>query len=305
MSLLDYPKILPLGHKVLKQMFEGVVEVTEKLDGSQIKFGKIAGELKVSSRRKQFNLDKPDSLFQGAVDHIKRQAALLPDGIVFYAEALQKPHHNVLSYNTVPKNHVALFAAAGRNTELMMPYYVLRDWASRLRVDLVPLLFQGVVKGPDQLLNLLEHESYLGGPKIEGIVAKNYTHTAIGLDDTFYPYLVGKFVSEKFKEKMDEKKEKKPVDMQGDLQEYFKLFATEARWQKAVQHLKDDGKLIGDPKDIGILIKELSSDFIEECKEEIQDRLWNSYSKQVLHHVIDGFPQWYKEQIFRGNIDVD
>jgi hypothetical protein len=301
MGLPKYPKILPLGHRVIDKIYDGVCELTEKVDGSQFRFGIIDNDLACGTKRTRLDLDNPDHLFRPAVAHMKKVAHRLPTNVFFFGETLAKPKHNTLRYNEVPKNHIALFAGMKPDTS-MISYEELSDWADILDVDVVPILFRGIVSGPDQIIDLLHTESYLGGPKIEGVVAKNYSHSAMIDDNNYYPYLVGKYVSEDFKEQ--HVKDWKKGTRKQTLMEFFQSFQTEARWKKAIQHLRDDGKLTGEPKDIGPLIKELTQDFLDEESEIIMDRLWQEYKKQAIHFVIKGFPEWYKQQILTGGIDM-
>lgn len=303
MSLPRYPKILPLGHRIINKMYDGDVELTEKIDGSQFRFGLLGDELVCGTKRTKLNLEEPDHLFRPAVAHCKKIAHKLPTNIFFFAETLARPKHNTLRYETVPKNNIALFAGLMPESQEFIPYDALEEWAEHLEVDVVPRLYQGPINGPDLIIKFLQRESYLGGPKIEGVVAKNYNHQAMIDDNYYYPYLVGKYVSEAFKEK--HQKDFKAGTRKQTLMEYFKSFGTEARWRKAIQHLRDEGKLTGEPKDIGPLIKELTEDFIKEEKEAIMNRLWNEYSKQAIHYVIKGFPEWYKEQILKGELNVE
>jgi hypothetical protein len=303
MALPKYPKILPLGHRIISKMWDGEVELTEKVDGSQFRFGKIDGSTKCGTKRTRLNMDEPDHLFRPAVAHVQSIKHLLPEDIFFFGETLARPKHNTLRYETVPKNNIALFAGMNPVTKEMISYEELGHWAEQLDVDVVPLLYQGPCVGPDLVIKMLTRESYLGGPKIEGVVAKNYNHQALIDDNHYYPYLVGKYVSEEFKEK--HQKDFKAGTRKQTLLEYFKSFGTEARWRKAIQHLRDDGKLTGEPKDIGPLIKELTDDFIKEEREHIKERLWMEYSKQATHYVIKGFPEWYKEQLLKGEFNVE
>lgn len=43
MKTSAFPKILHIGNKQISDLFDGVVEVTEKIDGSQLGLGKING----------------------------------------------------------------------------------------------------------------------------------------------------------------------------------------------------------------------------------------------------------------------
>ena len=113
--------------------------------------------------------------------------------------------------------------------------------------------------------------------------------------------MCAKFVSEKFKEKMGQKAQKRK-----GLTSYNTLknqYQTEARWQKAVQHLRDAGKLLGEPKDIGPLMKEVNRDITEECKDEIMHELWACFRKDITKHATIGLPEWYKMQLAKGEIE--
>lgn len=296
-----YPKILALGHRTIKNVFDGEVEVTEKIDGSQFSFVKVDGELICRSKKKVLVNEAVDKLFEPAVKKVQEVKDEIPEGYVFFGETLMKPKHNTLEYSRVPKGNVALFGMMDMTTQEMQPHFVFSAWADRFDMDTVPILHFGQVNKPESLKELLELESYLGKTKIEGFVVKNYGLDAL-IGDVYYPYLVGKFVSEKFKEKHDKgqygnRKRKQSLD------EFIKSYRTEARWRKAVQHFKEEGKLVGEPKDIGPLIKEIQSDLVEECKEEILDWLWKEYSKQIMGTVIHGFPEKYKEWLFSGELD--
>jgi len=45
-----FPKIFTLGTDYISDIFKEEVEITEKIDGSQISFGKIEGELYMRSK---------------------------------------------------------------------------------------------------------------------------------------------------------------------------------------------------------------------------------------------------------------
>lgn len=109
MTTAAFPKILHIGDKQLSTLFDGEVEITEKVDGSQLGFGKVDGELFVRSKGKEQDLDNPDMMFKKAVEFIKTIADKLPENITLYGEWLNKPKHNTLAYDRTPKNSIALF----------------------------------------------------------------------------------------------------------------------------------------------------------------------------------------------------
>lgn len=297
-----FPKIFALGTRHVYNIFDGVVEITEKIDGSQSGFGKVNGELHMRSKGKMLVLDAPDKMFAPGVEYIKSIEDRLPNNFWFWAEYLRSPKHNVLKYDRIPKNHFALFGCMNLTVDRVLGYYHIASWADELGVDVVPLIFQGEADDMgrvalEYLRHCLDRDSFLGGTKIEGVVIKNYhDHEVAGV---IHPIQAAKFVSEKFKEQIGQKvRQGKAV-----LPDFFESFRTEARWQKAIQHLRDDGLLSNEPKDIGPLIKEIQRDLVEECQETIMHYLYNHFIQQILRKVIAGFPEYYKEYLVKEAYD--
>ena len=230
MRTTAFPKILHLGRKQVKDIFDGEVEITEKVDGSQLGFGKINGELFVRSKGKEQDLDNPDKMFEGAVEFVKTIADKLPDNITLYGEWLSKPKHNILAYDRTPKNGIALFGVYNPETQEHAGMDTISEWAERLGVDTVPLL-------------------------------------------------------EKFKE-VHAKGWKKEHTGKGRLEVAISQYRSEARWNKAIQHLRESGELTDTPVDIGRLIKE---------------ELWDIYKDDFLRNAVFGLPEWYKKKLALGD----
>src|ERR1035441_1418647 len=130
----SYPKILQIGDKVIADLFEGDVEITEKLDGSQLGFGNLGGELIIRSKGKELDLDNPDKMFELGVEYIKSIQDKLPQEIFFYGEYLQKPRHSTLAYDRIPQNYIALFGGL-RTDKTMLDYRDLKLHATMFGVD--------------------------------------------------------------------------------------------------------------------------------------------------------------------------
>lgn len=302
MSSASFPKILAIGHPDIKELFDGEVEITEKLDGSQLGFGVVNGELIVRSKNKEQELDNPDKMFALAVQYIKsiHTEGLLTEGVFYYGEYLNKPRHSTLAYDRTPKNNIALFGVmAGLEFK---DYDFIKREADRLRIDVVPLIYRGKSSG-EHVLEIVKGDSYLGGAKREGVVVKAYKSWAY-LNKIPYTVMAGKFVTEEFKE-VHEKDWKKLNTGKGKLEVMKAQYKTEARWHKAVQHIKEAGNLTGSPKDIGALMKEVKDDITAEEKENIKNQLWSLYGDDFLREATNGLPQWYKEELAKGNINVE
>jgi len=71
--------------------------------------------------------------------------------------------------------------------------------------------------------------------------------------------------------------------------------AQENVWGKAIQHLRDEGELVNEPKDIGPLMKEIKDDLFREQEEYIKQVLFNHYKKDIFNQIKRGFPEYYKK----------
>lgn len=293
----SYTKVYALGHRAIKEIFNEPVLIEEKVDGSQFSFGVFDGELKCRSRGKVQNPLYPDKMFLQGVEMAQRLAPDLVDGYTYRGEYLSKPKHNSLAYDRAPENHVIIWDI-NTGHEDYMSYDEKKREAARLGLEVVPLLYQGGVHEVEKLKDLLDTVSVLGGQKIEGFVVKNYTR--------FTPdgkAMIGKFVSESFKE-VHGGEWRKNNPAKGDvLDGIVERYKTPTRWDKAVQHLKEAGSYEGSPKDIGALIKDVQADIKAECSDEIKDILFAWAWPQIQRRVIGGLPEWYKTKLMESSFE--
>lgn len=287
-----FPKIWALGSKYAQGIFDTRVEITEKLDGSQFGFSKPANDLIVRSKGAVIDLADPAKLFLPAVDHVKSIEGFLWPSYAYYGEAICKNKHNTLTYTNPPKNHIALFAIYDLLHHEWLEYDEMLAEADRIAVDCVPLLFSGDADG-ETVRRLIGKESYLGGCIAEGVVVKAFKDIEIA--GVMYPIHSAKYVTEEFKEKHSNNVEFRSG--KSNTMEYFEQYNTTARFAKMVQKLKEAGEYQGEPREIGRLIKMLSEDLQEECKEDVKEALWSMFRKEFLAAATKGFPEWYKRQL--------
>ena len=287
----SYPKIRALGSKYAKGALDGPVIVEEKVDGSQFSFGCIGGELQAWSKRRKIDMDKPDGMFALGAAVVRRVGPLLRIGYTYRGEYLQKPRHNVLVYNKVPKNHILIFDILDSDGS-----YLSREEketeASAIGLRCVPLLFEGLVESGAHLAKLLDTTSVLGGPKIEGLVIKR---------DKGDRSNSAKYVSAAFKEVHRSKINSPPREKIGAL--LGEQYRSEARWDKAIQHLKEDGKLEGEPKDIGLLVREVQADILSEHEEEIKAALLQYAWTSIKKGAVSGLPEYYKQHLAESTFE--
>lgn len=283
-----YPSIHHLGHRDIADLFNGPVRVEEKIDGSQFSFAKIDGYLRFKSKGAEVSRGDPH-MFKAIVDHLVEREQDVQEGIVFRGEFLQKPKHNLLAYDRTPRGHLALFDVQGEAT--WSERSTIEMWAEHLDLEAIPLLHDGVIESREELVAMLDRVSVLGGQKIEGVIIKRMP-------------LVGKLVGEAFKEVRSSKGGKTGGLRLGDpAEDIGERYRCEARWRKAIQHLRDENRLSDDPRDIGPLIKEIHADIQKECREEIVEALIKEFMPRVLKRTIIGFPEWYKDQLTRQQFE--
>jgi hypothetical protein len=290
-SYTSYPKVWALGHSGIKELLFDEVIVEEKIDGSQFSFGRFDGVLHCKSKGAEINIEYPEKMFSNAVDVVKKLD--LTDGFTYRAEYLKTPKHNVLAYDRIPKDHLIVFDISIGMEEYLVPETKLSE-ANRLGLECVPVLFKGSIENPASIVELLNTTSVLGGQKVEGIVIKNYRR--FGIDKKI---LIGKYVSEAFKEVHGaEWKEANPTK-NDVIAHLIASYKTPARWNKAIQHLKEAGKLTQSPKDIGALIREVQDDIEAEEKEEIKNKLYANAIQHIKRGVVGGLPEFYKEYLMK------
>lgn len=291
----SYPKVWSLGHPALKELFHGKVTVQEKVDGSQFSFGIIEGELAMRSKSAPlFPAVLPNKQFELAVNAVRAVQDKLTPGWIYRGEYLSRPKHNTLEYHRVPKNHVCLFDVETGPQQFASPYSILYE-SERLGFEPVRYFGSWTEGAVDRVHELMERESFLGGPKLEGLVFKNYGKW--GVDGKV---LMGKYVSEAFKEAHRVSWKVQNPNRADVIAAIIASVRTEARWSKIVQGMRDEGLLTESPKDIGPAVKRLSDDIAEECKEHIKGILWTWAKDQVLRGCAKGFAEWYKQQLLQN-----
>ena len=258
------------------------------------------GNLVARSKGVQQHLDAPDKMFttpikyiQSIKDKIMGMVYENAKEIYFYCEFLGKPKHNVLAYDHYPNHHLVLFDAMADGK--WMPREDLMEASRLLEIDVIPELYRGQAD-VEKIKSLLTLESYLGKETLEGVVIKNYGQH-IELGGHIYP-LFTKYVREAFKERHSlEWKTKKP---KGALEEFINGFRSEARWQKAVIHAKELGKLENSPRDIGMLMKMVQQDVEEEEAENIKEYAIKYILPEAVRHSTGGLAPWYKDKLLEN-----
>lgn len=301
MEFASYPKVLRLGHRFVDGILDGEIVVQEKIDGSQLNWTWDAeGDLHVRSKGMwQYggpeNRTEPEGMFKPAIEHlltIERNDGYW-QGLFFRGETVTKLRHNTLTYERVPAGKIVLFDVTDAGWREENPGD-LQEWANVLEVDMTPTYY----RGPGHLWaganGLLDNVSILGGP-IEGVVIKNYSK----MDVEGKP-MMAKVVREEFQE-LHQRAWKSDNPTKSDVvQQIVEALNTPARFEKAVQHLNEQGLLVNAEQDIGKLMSEVKRDVMEEEVAWITERLVKAFMPQVVRGIGRSLPDWYKERLARG-----
>jgi RNA ligase-like protein len=315
-ELPSYGKVYGVGHKDLADLLNGEIVVEEKIDGSQFSFSYVEGpeglELKCRSNGQQLPLivekgedgincvTTTEKMFRKAVAAAASRIHAQP-GWVYRCEYLQSPKHNTLAYERTPKDNLIIFDVMTGPESYLAPAEKANE-AARLGLECVPLFYHGgglsfpnAEPGAPEFMRMLadflKKQSILGGP-VEGIVVKNYNRfTSDG------KLAKGKIVTEAFKEAhRDQWKVSNPC-AKDFVQMLAQSMRTEARWRKAVQHLREAGKCEGTPRDIGALMKNVHTDIDAEDADQIAQALLKHFLPQIKRAVCAGLPDWYKKEL--------
>lgn len=289
----SYSKVYSIGHKAVLGILKDPVIVQEKIDGSQISWSLTDGVLTIRSKNADIYIDNPPKMFAEGVNAILDRKHLLTDRWIYRAEYLSKPKHNTLAYGRIPKDHIILFDVdRGGNCDYYDPNSV-KQIAESLDFECVPTLYSGKIESINELEKLLETESILGGQKIEGVVVKNYS-----MFTRDKKVAMAKYVNEQFQEEHIKEWGKSNPGRSDIINKIVEEYRVPARWQKSVQHLRDQDLLENEPGDIGKLIKATREDILEECEDEIKDKLFKYFwEREIQRRITHGLPEWYKEKL--------
>lgn len=303
-------KVYNLGHRNLERLYQdtgGVMIVQEKIDGSQFSWmwdedGKLYARSKRTVLVDAGVALEESGLFWPSVSHLLAQDAG-PPGIVFRGEAVAKPRHNTMTYERTPNGHTVLYGIDNPSDNPSDYENALRFWAAEFGIEATRefmLTTTKVLSIDDMYAWIDELRSILGGP-VEGVVIKNYRQ--------FDPMtgnkpLMAKIVRPEFKEKHTRQFKSDNPSAADVIESIIESLNTEARFEKAVQHLRDAGELEASPRDIGALMKEVKSDTLEEERDWIIEQLVNYAMPKITRRLGRGLPEWFKDKLARGEIET-
>lgn len=244
-----FEKVRPLNKTRSEELFNGFIEITEKLDGANFSFIVDENDELIFRSRRQVLAENAGN-FTKAVEYITKKNEQTPfeKGLIYFGECMTK---HTIDYGATPE--FVGFAVYSMEEEKYLDYWMQYfDMYNIPRVD--PMIVQTI--SPDALEELTNKPSTFGTTCCirEGIVLKNYETQCFS-----------KIVRPKFKE--ENKKIFGDPERKAKMEETDKIVATyctPSRVQKGIFKLRDeDGCDVGMPmmEHLPILVTE---DILEE-----------------------------------------
>jgi len=295
-----FPRIQAVHKPEAVGFKEGNIIVEEKVDGSHVRFEiDDQGEIAVGSHNvDNIHIGVSDGFGKAIETANKVFSGMKADPgekMVIFGEYLSKSKQNTIAYARVPNWNVVIFDV------IVNGYYLDREEKERFvfnlgMIEVVPLLWKG--KGEDFTdeirEELLKTPSFLGHQagydKIEGIVIKNYGK----LFDPRFRNLEGKHMVVKIVNASFQEKHRVENPTQTDkIKELINSLCTEARWNKSIQHLREDNLLKDHMRDLALIVPAVIQDIREEERETIKEELYKVFMPKIKSSCTRGLPKHY------------
>jgi hypothetical protein len=251
--------------------------IQEKIDGSQLTFRVIDGKPVFRCRGKEINESVLE--FTKSTHMIKYRSNILNPNFTYHSESVTRPKHNILTYNRMPLYNCIIYDIYDNLENKFLWHDEMEQECNRIGFEFVPCLIVGTGPYVTIVREMVKSGlmSYLGGIA-EGVVIKFRVRTQ----------QVGSYkcVIDSFREdRLDEKKETGDYGQDGVLTKNLGLcFATEARFKKAIQHLKEGGII----PTVELLKNELDLDFDKDYEQTIKEILWAEFSYNIKKYARTG-----------------
>lgn len=291
MEFRKYIKIYLLGHEENVNIFSNPndeIVIEEKLDGANFRwYINDFGQIIFGSHTQQLSEDKDHKYqknFERCINHIKEKLygkdLLKYKGMIFYGECCVK---HTINYNWEKIPPFLGFDINNDENEnypkRYLPYPLVKEVYEELGLNFVPVI--KVCKASELKVSeindsVVPDSEYFSlssqDKKAEGIIFKKYRFDENNKDDG---QIFAKYVREKFKEKNKEVFGGGKKFAKDDAEYFTAVYCTNARIDKCIFKLTDEGKKLG---------MELMGELLNLVYKDIWEENWNeiAFSKKKI-----------------------
>lgn len=253
-----------------------IIQITEKVDGSNASVQKENGNLLAFSRKQP--LDEFNNL-DGFFQYVQTlNPADFDERYIVFGEWLRK---NKIIYNEENMHKWYVFDIFDAVDEKWMTQDFVRKFCADHNLTYVNVLYEGEFISWEHCRTFMNSPHY--GERQEGIVVKN--QTKINDPNTRTPFYL-KIVNDSFKETMKERPQKsqEQLDEEARLRALAETIVTERRVEKAIFRLRDDGVFPDKfaPEDMKMVARNLPKAVYDDCvkeEKETVDAIGASFGK--------------------------
>ena len=260
--------------------------IQEKVDGSQLTIFKSDGVLHF------YNKNKPchpqGAPFLNAFLSLQCHPEFFKEGYFYHGESMKSKRTITCEYQRVPRFYWIVYEIVKEDNYILTPEEMTEHLANT-GIETVQILYDSkdqpetdLVKFVPELLHKLETgeiKSSLGN-LCEGFVLKRLNQ----IKDDKLVISRAKFVRTKFQEQHHQKKGKiQEVSDEQFIKEIGEIYNTNARRNKAIQHLQDKGNW-DDKKlesNISKMVAELDNDLLKEAEQDIKNMLFVRFWPEI------------------------
>ena len=263
---------------VVQDIFlEPEVVCTEKIHGTNARFGLVDGVIRIGGRNQEHTNDEQGDSVMGFVRWVRESG--ISERVSSFFE-----HHSVIFFGEWFGIGIQKGINYGKEKQFRVFDVRLdgkyQDWDEVVRICqavglyTVPLLYRGFPK-LEAFNQLLEMQSVVAQEL--GVSADDNIHEGIVIkpakmkvSPTTGEWMIAKYKNAKFAERMSEKQKKDFVPLPGSVHAFVEEFVTDTRLEHVIDHLRDQGILVTDMKATPHVLKEMNIDILREGKAEIE-----------------------------------
>ncbi len=263
--------------KVQDIFLEPEVVCTEKIHGTNARFGWVDKKLRIGGRNQDHTNDEQGDSVMGFVKWVREQELdkklklyFRGFNIIFYGEWFGVGIQKGVNYGTEKQFRVFDVRFNGK----------YQDWdnvvhlCNVMGLKTVPLLYRGFPK-LETFNQLLEIQSVVAAEL--GVTVTDNTHEGIvikpskmKISPTTGEWMIAKYKNAKFAERTSERQKKDFVPLPGSVHAFVDEFVTETRLEHVIDHLRDQGIEVKDMTATPHVLKEMNVDVLREGKDEIE-----------------------------------